>query len=244
MAGFSYTQNRELSWLKFNERVLEEAYADEVPLYERLKFIAIFTSNLDEFFMVRVGSLYDMSLDGDDQIDNKTGLSPSQQLERIYHAVEPLYKKRDRYFREVENALRAYGIADYEHRRTQGRRRRVRLRLLALLRAAGAVAADRGRSPSLPLRGQQGAPCGGGAAKEKAHHHGPDPHARGAARAAVSAGARASATCIWRTSSAATPKRPSPPTRCFRAISSASPATPTSAPRTRSSPPPAISARR
>ena len=112
MAGFSYTQNRELSWLKFNERVLEEAYAGEVPLYERLKFIAIFTSNLDEFFMVRVGSLYDMSLDGDDQIDNKTGLSPSQQLERIYHAVEPLYKKRDRYFREVENALRAYGIAD------------------------------------------------------------------------------------------------------------------------------------
>ena len=112
MAGFAYTQNRELSWLKFNERVLEEAYADGVPLYERLKFIAIFTSNLDEFFMVRVGSLYDMSLDGDDQIDNKTGLSPSQQLERIYHAVEPLYKKRDRYFREVENALRAYGIAD------------------------------------------------------------------------------------------------------------------------------------
>ena len=92
--------------------MLEEAYAEEVPLYERLKFIAIFTSNLDEFFMVRVGSLYDMSLDGDDQIDNKTGLSPSQQLERIYHAVEPLYKKRDRYFREVENALRAYGIAD------------------------------------------------------------------------------------------------------------------------------------
>ncbi len=112
MAGFSYTQNRELSWLKFNERVLEEAYADEVPLYERLKFIAIFTSNLDEFFMVRVGSLYDMSLDGDEQIDNKTGLSPSQQLERIYHAVEPLYKKRDRYFREVENALRGYGIKD------------------------------------------------------------------------------------------------------------------------------------
>ena len=109
---FSYTQNRELSWLKFNERVLEEAYADEVPLYERLKFIAIFTSNLDEFFMVRVGSLYDMSLDGDEQIDNKTGLSPSQQLERIYHAVEPLYKKRDRYFREVENALRGYGIKD------------------------------------------------------------------------------------------------------------------------------------
>ncbi len=111
-AGFSYTQNRELSWLKFNERVLEEACADEVPLYERLKFIAIFTSNLDEFFMVRVGSLFDMAVDDDSQIDNKTGLSPSQQLEKIYHAVEPLYKKRDRYFRELENSLRNYGIAD------------------------------------------------------------------------------------------------------------------------------------
>ncbi len=111
-AGFTHTQNRELSWLKFNERVLEEACADEVPLYERLKFIAIFTSNLDEFFMVRVGSLYDMSLEGDVPIDNKTGLSPSEQLERIYHAVEPLYRKRDRFFGEVTNALRAYGVCD------------------------------------------------------------------------------------------------------------------------------------
>ena len=100
MAGFSYTQNRELSWLKFNERVLEEAYAGEVPLYERLKFIAIFTSNLDEFFMVRVGSLYDMSLDGDEQIDNKTGYPPRSSLSASTTPVEPLYKKRDRYFRE------------------------------------------------------------------------------------------------------------------------------------------------
>ena len=244
MAGFSYTQNRELSWLKFNERVLEEAYADEVPLYERLKFIAIFTSNLDEFFMVRVGSLYDMSLDGDDQIDNKTGLSPSQQLgAHLPRRGTALQKARPLLPRGGKRPARLWHRR-LEHRRTQGRRRRVRLRLLALLRAAGALAADRGRSPSLPLRGQQGAPCGGGAAKEKAHHHGPDPHARGAARAAVFAGARASATCIWKMSSAATPKRPSPPTRCFRAISSASPATPTSAPRTRSSPPPAISAKR
>lgn len=119
-AGFTYTQNRELSWLKFNERVLEEACAEGVPLYERLKFIAIFTSNLDEFFMVRVGSLYDMSLDGDVPIDNKTGLSPSQQLERIYHAAEPLYKKRDRFFGEVTNALRAHGVCDLSLDELQG----------------------------------------------------------------------------------------------------------------------------
>ena len=54
-----YTQNRELSWLRFDERVLEEALEKDVPAFEKLKFISIFTSNLDEFFMIRVGSLYE-----------------------------------------------------------------------------------------------------------------------------------------------------------------------------------------
>ena len=64
-----YTQNRELSWLRFNQRVLEEARDETVPLMERMKFVAIFTSNLDEFFMIRVGSLYDMAAADNKKLD-------------------------------------------------------------------------------------------------------------------------------------------------------------------------------
>ena len=67
-----YTQDRELSWLRFNERVLEEAKDESVPLMERLKFAAIFTSNLDEFFMILVVSLYDMTLVQEEHIDSRT----------------------------------------------------------------------------------------------------------------------------------------------------------------------------
>lgn len=108
----SYTQNRELSWLRFNQRVLEEASDETVPLLERLKFIAIFTSNLDEFFMVRVGSLFDVSVMTPDAIDNKTGQTPIQQLEAIFEAVRPLVSLKDIIYSSVSDALREKEIYD------------------------------------------------------------------------------------------------------------------------------------
>ncbi|MGB8455202.1 MAG: polyphosphate kinase 1 [Anaerocolumna sp.] len=107
---YDIMQNRELSWLKFNERVLEEAQDDIVPLYEQLKFISIFSSNLDEFFMVRVGSLTDLSLMENNSIDNKTGLSPKQQLAKIFESTLPLYRLKDKLFLEVEAKLRKFGV--------------------------------------------------------------------------------------------------------------------------------------
>lgn len=106
----NYTQNRELSWLKFNKRVLEEAQDTDVPLMERLKFVAIFTSNLDEFFMIRVGSLYDMSFMKEQNIDKRSGLTPQQQLDRIYEEVAPLYKERDKTYSDIKKQLSPYGI--------------------------------------------------------------------------------------------------------------------------------------
>lgn len=110
-----YTQDRELSWLRFNERVLEEAKDESVPLMERLKFAAIFTSNLDEFFMVRVGSLHDMSLLKEEHIDNKTGKTPSEQLSAIFKALIPLYKKRDKVMAELESLCRACNICRFSY---------------------------------------------------------------------------------------------------------------------------------
>lgn len=105
-----YTQNRELSWLRFNQRVLEEARDEIVPLMERMKFVAIFTSNLDEFFMIRVGSLYDMAAVDNKKLDTKSGMTPKQQLEAIYQAVAPLYKERDKTYAEIKKQLKPYGV--------------------------------------------------------------------------------------------------------------------------------------
>lgn len=107
---FNYTQNREISWLRFNERVLEEAKDFSVPLLERMKFVAIFTSNLDEFFMIRVGSLYDMTLMKKDRIDKRSGMTAKEQLDTIFDAVSPLYKERDKVYGEIKKQLSPYGV--------------------------------------------------------------------------------------------------------------------------------------
>lgn len=109
---FSYTQDRELSWLRFNERVMEEARDESVPLFERLKFAAIFTSNLDEFFMIRVGSIYDLTLIKQAHVDTKSGLTPAQQLAAIFQAVGPLYKQRDKLMAQLETRLRTCNICN------------------------------------------------------------------------------------------------------------------------------------
>ena len=108
--GKKVYDNRELSWLKFNERVLEEAQDGSVPLLERLMFESIFSSNLDEFFMVRVGSLYDASLDDDEQKDNKTKLHPSEQLSAIFSRVRELGALRDKSFDALMKELDSKGI--------------------------------------------------------------------------------------------------------------------------------------
>lgn len=112
---YNYTYNRELSWLGFNERVLREALDDNNPAYEKLKFIAIFNSNLDEFFNVRVGSLNDLSLLKDPPADNKTGLSPDEQLDLIYKRTGELLKENEDLYKKVMKYLGEKGIHSYKY---------------------------------------------------------------------------------------------------------------------------------
>lgn len=109
-----FTQNREISWLRYNERVLEEALDDSVPLFERLRFIAIFVSNLEEFFKVRVGSLLGEDDEGDDQIDEKSGMTAADQLRRILDLVPGLLMKKDMAYSIVESKLAGAGVERLE----------------------------------------------------------------------------------------------------------------------------------
>ena len=109
-----FTQNREISWLRYNERVLEEALDDTVPLFERLRFIAIFVSNLEEFFKVRVGSLLGEDDEGDDVIDEKSGMTAGDQIRRIFDLVPGLLMKKDMAYGLVESRLAEAGIKRLE----------------------------------------------------------------------------------------------------------------------------------
>lgn len=106
----SFTQNRELSWLDFNERVLDEANDENVKLFERLKFYSIFDSNLEEFFMVRVGSLTDLSHLKKKAVDNKSGMTPEEQLSAIMKRCVGLYRKKDQVYERLVDDLKSEEI--------------------------------------------------------------------------------------------------------------------------------------
>ena len=107
---FSYTQNRELSWLRFDDRILDEAYDPEVPAFERLKFCEIVESNLDEWFMIRVGGLSDLASLKNQPKDNKSNMTPTEQLEAIFDALPPLVERHERGLAEVEALLAQHGL--------------------------------------------------------------------------------------------------------------------------------------
>ncbi len=117
---YHYTQNRELSWLRFDQRVLMEATDVSVPVLERLKFVSIFSSNLDEFFMVRVGSLFDLARMIADDKDSKTGWTPLEQIHHIYRSIPTLLALKRKTYNDVLKELAKSGIKDESVEKLEG----------------------------------------------------------------------------------------------------------------------------
>lgn len=107
---FSYTQNREVSWLRFDNRVLDEAFDETVPLFERLKFVSIFGSNLDEWFMIRIGGLSDLTLLKHQPRENKSNQTPSEQIDTVLGMLPDLIARQGRAFASIERSLADHGL--------------------------------------------------------------------------------------------------------------------------------------
>ncbi|MCD8011475.1 MAG: polyphosphate kinase 1, partial [Lachnospiraceae bacterium] len=107
-------ENRELSWLRFNERVLEEAVTPENPLCEQMSFLSIFQSNLDEFFMVRVGTLYDRMLLPEEIRDSKMHMTCEEQLSAIFRETRRLSERKDAVYRDIRNKMAREGVSIFD----------------------------------------------------------------------------------------------------------------------------------
>ncbi|MBE6479249.1 MAG: polyphosphate kinase 1 [Olsenella sp.] len=109
-SDFTYTQNREISWLAFDNRVLDEAADETVPLYERLKFCAIFASNLDEWFMIRIGGLTELAALKRQPKDNRSNQTPAEQLESVFSVLPGYLRRQQDTFHALEAALAKKGV--------------------------------------------------------------------------------------------------------------------------------------
>lgn len=108
---FDFTQNREVSWLRFNDRVLDEAFDETVPLFERLKFVSIFGSNLDEWFMVRIGGLSDLAMLKQQPRDTRSNQTPSEQITCALEMLPPMIERQGQVFSGIEANLAGAGLS-------------------------------------------------------------------------------------------------------------------------------------